>query len=75
MHGSSVGRALMPRKQRVVGLNPTQGNSFMFEKRLLWVVELFAFALRITPLMTHGTVKTIRGAEVCKSVGIVEGVC
>ena len=27
--GSSVGRPLMPRKQRVVGSNPTQGSSFL----------------------------------------------
>ena len=32
--GSSVGRALMPRKRRVVGSNPTQGSSFFFEKRV-----------------------------------------
>ena len=39
----------MPIKQRVVGLNPTQGSSFFLEKRVvLGDVELFAFALRIT---------------------------
>ena len=32
--GSSVGRALMPRKWRVVSSNPTQGSSFFFEKRV-----------------------------------------
>ena len=47
--GSSVGRALIPRKQRAVGLNPTQSRYF-FEKGLY---ELFAFALYIILLMTH----------------------
>ena len=37
---SSVGRALMPRKQRVVCSNPTEGSSFF----CILDVELFAFA-------------------------------
>ena len=41
--GSSVGRALMPREQKVVGSNPTQDSSFFFEKSV--VAQLFAFVL------------------------------
>ena len=49
--GSSVCRALMPRKQRVMGLT-TQGSSFPFGKRVVQGdVELFALALRITSEM------------------------
>ena len=41
-----VDRALMPKKQRVMGSYPTQGSSFVLEKRVvLGVVDLFAFAL------------------------------
>ena len=44
----------MPRKLRVVGSYPTQGNSFFFEKKgCSGFVELFAFALLITSLMTY----------------------
>ena len=41
--GSSVSRALMPREQRVMGLNQTQASWVV-----LGVVELFAFALHKT---------------------------
>ena len=43
----------MPRKQRVVGSNPTQGSPR--KKGYSGFVELFAFALLITSLMTHVT--------------------
>ena len=43
--GNSVGRALMPSKQRVVGSNPTQGNSFSLKKGLLWVCRIVCLCL------------------------------
>ena len=46
---SSVGGALMPGKQGVVGSNPTQRSSFFLEKIVaVGVIKLFAFALHIT---------------------------
>ena len=47
VQGSSVGRALMPRKPTVVSLNPTQVALFSLKRDCSGFVKMCAFALLI----------------------------